>query len=704
MRRYLRLSPQLKLPEDSRVLRGLALAAQAIGTLAMAYATGLWWLAPVGIGLAALAHRRAYRVRQAPPRWSAITILILLHVALCGMVNAIAAGLPYPQAQFAVFAMALVSFEIYSRLNLYSAMGFGMINLYVAATLSRDTLFAGFLLLYLGVLLAFLWRADSEDGAKQNRYVLRPAPAAPPAAPRPRAGGRMGGVAWVGRVLAVAVVTVPLIFMLTPRFAGRPLFMPVSITAPVDFKPRQDVINPAVPLVQITGARTNLDEARDPQTSDYYYGFADSLDLSYRGGLSDTLMMYVSSTAWSYWRGYAFDRYDGRAWSLSDTQLILGDSTSRARFFLREARGETFIQSFYIMQDMPNILWTGGQPLEIFYPAQEIGLDTSGGIRIGAALEAGTIYSVISERVDVPAETLRTVTAMDVPADMQKYLQLPDTITERTRRLAEDLTRAAPTPYDQVMAIKDYLRTSIPYDFYPPPQAQNTDAVDQFLFVDRRGVCEHYVSAMIVMLRHLGIASRFAVGYGSGDYNAMTGFYEVRASDAHAWVEVYFPGYGWLPFDPTPGWEALPQTGEVRQWLLSQFGLDYPDISLGAVARAGFGLLRVAFQPLLLLALLAVALWLARWLWRRARRWQFQRPRRYHRDGVRRAIFREYRRILRARGLAPEAARTVQETAAAAPELREIAPLIEEAAYRPAPPAPTLLAALRAWRKRRSKL
>ena len=97
-----------------------------------------------------------------------------LHLVLLWMVVGLFIGQPYPQAQVAMLAMAVVAFELRSRLNLYSGIAIGLINLYVAATLSRDMSFLIFLLAYIGLMLAFMWRADDEDGLRDNPVILRP--------------------------------------------------------------------------------------------------------------------------------------------------------------------------------------------------------------------------------------------------------------------------------------------------------------------------------------------------------------------------------------------------------------------------------------------------------------------------------------------------------------------------------------------------
>jgi protein-glutamine gamma-glutamyltransferase len=683
-----------KSPEESGRLRVLVFAAQIVAFLALAYVTQLWWLWPVGTLILAAGHFYAYRSRHRRGSLVRLGTFIALHAAILWLLAGIFQGQPYPQAQFAVIVTALVSFELRSRLNLYSGLGLGLINLYVAATLSRDTVFGVFLLIFLGLWLAFLWVADSEDATRRSSVVIRPQ-SEPDRLRRFHLRGLGGRMQFV----AATAIIIPLIFLFTPRFAGRPLFMPISLQLPIRSNPTSQVINPALPLIRLQGTATD-------QPGEYYYGFADSLDLSYRGTLSDTLMMYVSSPAWSYWRGYAYDHYDGRLWSQSSNELQTIRSAGMARFSLNnEPADDSFVQSFYLTQDMPNIIWAGGEPIEVFFAADEIAVDTSGGIRIGESLPAGTVYSVISTRQTSDPDELRAA-GTAVSADGLDYLQLPETITERTRALAYELTADASTDYDRVIAIRDHLLASYPYDFFPPPQAPNTDAVDQFLFVDQRGVCEQYVSAMIVLLRELGIPARFVVGYGSGEYNRFTGYYEVRANDAHAWVEVHFDGHGWVPFDPTPGWVGNPETGPVNRWVFSDMfaGVDLPQLPLGNIASAGAAVFNAAVGPLLVVigaAMVGMIVYGGRLLWlrldaRRAPAW-------IRSDPLRRQILAEYRRAQRRYRARRAPSQTVQEHARQHPELAELAHLVDIAAYRPSPPDESLLTRLQLWRHRQRR-
>jgi protein-glutamine gamma-glutamyltransferase len=140
----------------------------------------------------------------------------------------------------------------------------------------------------------------------------------------------------------------------------------------------------------------------------------------------------------------------------------------------------------------------------------------------------------------------------DYSEDIRKtYLQLPEHLDPRIPEFANRITATAKNPYEQSLAIEDYLRNNFIYTLNLSQNA-GADPLAQFLFKTKTGHCEYFASSMTVMLRTLGIPSREVNGFLPGEYNEVAGDYIVRASDAHSWVEAYFPGNGWLTFDPTP--------------------------------------------------------------------------------------------------------------------------------------------------------
>jgi hypothetical protein len=149
-----------------------------------------------------------------------------------------------------------------------------------------------------------------------------------------------------------------------------------------------------------------------------------------------------------------------------------------------------------------------------------------------------------------------------------RYLQLPTRLPGRVRTLSRQLTELASTPYDAAEAIQSYLRR-ITYDQFiaaPPP---GDDAVDWFLFVNRRGYCDYYATAMAVLCRASGIPARISQGYTPGELDSDLDAYRVRQLDAHAWPEVYFPHYGWIAFEPTSSEPVLSRPQEGQGGLLS---------------------------------------------------------------------------------------------------------------------------------------
>ncbi|MGH9455983.1 MAG: DUF4129 domain-containing transglutaminase family protein [Terriglobia bacterium] len=117
--------------------------------------------------------------------------------------------------------------------------------------------------------------------------------------------------------------------------------------------------------------------------------------------------------------------------------------------------------------------------------------------------------------------------------------------------LARQITRSNSNNYDRALAIQDYLRSHYGYTL-DPRGIEPADPIGSFLFKAHRGYCEYFASAMAVMLRTLGVPARIVNGFQTGSYNHVGGDFVVRARDAHSWVEVYFPDYGWIAFDPTP--------------------------------------------------------------------------------------------------------------------------------------------------------
>ncbi len=169
----------------------------------------------------------------------------------------------------------------------------------------------------------------------------------------------------------------------------------------------------------------------------------------------------------------------------------------------------------------------------------------------------GESYAVTGLTSVARPEQLRAAGA-DYPAWVtDRYLQLPDTITGRTRELAAQIASGQPSPFDTASAVEEYVRSTITYNesINPPPDGQ--DVVDYVLFDSQEGYCEYYASAMAVLLRAEGIPSRVVGGYFPAPYDPAESGHLFREKNAHLWGEGFVPGYGWVPFEPTANRDQL---------------------------------------------------------------------------------------------------------------------------------------------------
>jgi transglutaminase-like putative cysteine protease len=198
-------------------------------------------------------------------------------------------------------------------------------------------------------------------------------------------------------------------------------------------------------------------------------------------------------------------------------------------------------------------------------PAFSITLSASGevpiyddlsGVHGKDALQRNSEYQVVSLISDAKDTDLRTALDGNSYPDWvtDRYTSVPATVPSRVGELADKIVAdaQATNPYDQAKAIETYLRTNYVYTTTITQPPTGVDRVEWFLFEGKEGYCEYYASAMIIMLRHLGIPARLAGGYAPGTIDTKTGKIIVKESSAHAWPEVYFPKFGWIEFEPTP--------------------------------------------------------------------------------------------------------------------------------------------------------
>jgi len=332
-----------------------------------------------------------------------------------------------------------------------------------------------------------------------------------------------------------------------------------------------------------------------------------------------------------YWASLTYDVYTGHGWASSMTSSKSYQARQPVR--LESLPGYLTIQaSVQGVKDLGGYLYSPGPLITIDRDYQVAWRQPPPGPE-GSAIISGTLAQETGDALGAKvSDNQYTVEAM-IPAAgsdelrsagenypawiAERYLKLPSTIPERVLALAHQLTDAVHTPYDRATAIETYLRT-YPYTLDLPEPPKDQDIADYFLFNLKRGYCDYYATAMVVLARASGLPARLAIGYARGNYEAANSRFVITAADAHSWPEIYFPGYGWIPFEPTSGQAITVRPNnainpDMGKNIVNPGGL-YPS-GLGTASR------REVFWPLLLVGFLitSACLW---WLvddWRLSR-------------------------------------------------------------------------------------
>ena len=305
----------------------------------------------------------------------------------------------------------------------------------------------------------------------------------------------------------------------------------------------------------------------------YSNPYGPSLPLGGARFLGDAVVMdvYAPPGERYYWRAAFYDFYDGRSWDLSEHRMTVFDTGLVPKNPMDLSMRKVVTQTVILYLPSVTELFAAPEPFRLSLsvrvegPGRPDGLPEPAILYSRQVMRPGYGYRVRSA-ISVADQTSLRMAGRDYPAWIrQRYLQLPETISPRVKALARQIAGRYDNPYDQAVALERYLRENLDYNLDVPPPPEGQDFVDFTLFDLRAGYCDYYASSMVVMARLLGIPARMAVGYAQGEYLADKGVYRVRERDAHSWPELYFPGYGWIPFEPTviqPPW--VRPVGEPR--------------------------------------------------------------------------------------------------------------------------------------------
>ncbi len=272
----------------------------------------------------------------------------------------------------------------------------------------------------------------------------------------------------------------------------------------------------------------------------------------------DTVLFVVKSTQPAYWRINRYDSYSSAGWT--SAPAVGGDILKPG---LEPATGPAGTRTFsYTVEtrSKTDVMLLTGEFLSTSIP---VILASQNGAASPIAADRD-VTSVLTPQLMQPYQRYTTVVGISAATPAQlatassqypawvtgRYLQLPASLTPRIRQLARTITQGITDPYGQGVAVQNYLR-GLTYNLDAKSPSKRGEETETFLFVQKEGVCTDFASAMVVMLRTLGVPARLATGYLSGPQDTVD-TYLVRGKYYHAWPEVFIPGYGWIEFEPTP--------------------------------------------------------------------------------------------------------------------------------------------------------
>jgi protein-glutamine gamma-glutamyltransferase len=305
-------------------------------------------------------------------------------------------------------------------------------------------------------------------------------------------------------------------------------------------------------------------------------GFSDDVELGQIGEIkkNSTVVMRVrTGKPVGYpslrWRGIALSAFDGKRWSSPDHDSVTIPAGMSGWINLLERPPEpdptaTILRYTILLQPVAtDTMFAPANAISIRGNLSGEGSNQESGARRSYVIRDATgslfnpFHNFSTLRYEgfslLPARNVPRLRAAstDYPLDIRgTYLQLPK-LDPRIPELARQITARAQTAFDKTITLENYLRSHYAYNLNLTGKPGD-DPLAHFLFETRSGHCEYFASAMAILLRTLGIPTREVNGFLPGEYNDLGGDYVVRASDAHSWVEVYFPGSGWMTFDPTP--------------------------------------------------------------------------------------------------------------------------------------------------------
>jgi protein-glutamine gamma-glutamyltransferase len=569
-------------PEDSLLLRLLAQGLVSIGILAtdLVVETHMgWWAVPLSFLGAAWSWRQRRSANIAVKFLLAIGMLL----ALVAFFSNLVAGQQMNDTRLALVSLliqvqVLHSFDLPRRKDLGYSMIIGLILMSVASTLSQTMAFGGMLLAFVCLAVPVLMM-DYRSRLGLSKW----------------SAGRGGRIDWAGLpvILGLVLVLGLGLFAVMPRFPGYQL-RAFPMSAPIALQGKfnnQQVRNPGYVGGGKPGSGKGSSPAQGKSPSEgagqmddtIYSGFNTKMNQNLRGQMKPLPVLRVRSQSAGFWRVLAFDRYTGQGWELgrNDQTKTIKRPDFTYQFYIPRpvtlSKSKDIVQTYTLLTDLPNLIPSMSLPKEVFFPTEELAIDSELGLRSPADLSEGLTYTVISE-VPLRDRAKLQKTKASLPSDPSGvYTQMPEPLRAKVRAKAEALLAQSTTPitsdYEKALYLAQALKQRYKVRYDLPYLKQGEDMVEAFLFKFEGGYPDHFSTVLTVMLRSLGLSARLSAGFGPGQFNPFTGLYTVQNVDAFTVTEVFFYKYGWFAFDPIPGHPLLPPSVEENQTfaVLKQF-------------------------------------------------------------------------------------------------------------------------------------
>ncbi|HLF72328.1 MAG TPA: transglutaminase domain-containing protein [Dehalococcoidia bacterium] len=313
------------------------------------------------------------------------------------------------------------------------------------------------------------------------------------------------------------------------------------------------------PVAGPVGGLGRVFSAIDSKKGGTVHRFGATLPLQGEISLGGGEVMVVTSTETGFLRAQVYDQYIGTGWKVGPASQITTGSWPASKALIgadEAAKQQRRPVSLQVTASRDaNVIVAAGTPLQVSIDSRVVsGADQTDvtSLRPTGTIHEGDQYRVDSAMSSASQQALRKASSV-YPSSLAPYLQLPGNLPQNIGRKAREVTRDADNNYDKAAAIEQFLRT-FAVDTKINPAPPNRDSVDYFLNSLGRGYFDYHASAMVVMLRTLGIPSRLSVGYVLRVQDRLpdSNIYVVTDANSFAWPEVYFPGLGWVEFNPTP--------------------------------------------------------------------------------------------------------------------------------------------------------